>query len=315
MPVVAVVAAIAIDGLAVSAAVAGTLTTLSAITAIGATMSAIGSVTHNKTLTLVGAGLGLVGGIGSLAFGSDALGNVSDLFGSSSAGGASAAETAAAVGDGGAAGGAAESAYQPGAISASDLPGAGTDITTATGAINQTALSPAGAINATSIAPATGNAAAIEAGGQTGSALAGSLSPPVTPTLPDFNPTGLNTAIQGAVGKLPDMVTPPTGLLNWAHNNQTLAYGVLQAGGSFISGLTNPMTPAQIDALNAQAEANRATAAVLKREAANQGQAMPTVTGMPTATGGLINSNPVRAPLITGAPNTGAPATSLMGTA
>lgn len=316
MPIVAVVAAIAIDGAALAGGIAA-MSTLTAITAIGATMGAIGAVTHNKTLSMIGAGLGIVGGIGTLAFGSDALGSVGDLFGSSSAGGA---EAGAAVGDTIATDAGAEAAYQPGAVAASDLPGAATTAGNAADVV--AAANPVGAINATSAA-AEGNVAAI-AGGEAGGPLAGELSGTGSATLTGSQVSAF--APSASAGTLPDGATltdpwsdainaagkanfgadVPTGMAAWAKNNQMLSYGIIQAGGSFISGLTNPMTPAQINALDSQANANNAAAALAQRQAANMSGGLPTatVTGRPASTSGLINNNPTKAPLITGAPNT-----------
>lgn len=81
IPIIAAVAATAGAGFAVAGAVAGTVAVATAgfavVGALGATMSAVGSVTKNKTLSMVGMGLGIVGGVGSLAtaagvFGSEA---------------------------------------------------------------------------------------------------------------------------------------------------------------------------------------------------------------------------------------------------
>jgi len=117
-----------------------------------------------------------------------------------------------------------------------------------------------------------------------------------------------------------NVTAPSTGLMAWAKNNPLLAYGLIQAGGSFISGLTNPLSPAQIDALNAQADVNRATAGLIQRETANQSQPIPTVTpppvtGRPEQPAGLINTKPVGTALITGAPNSGSasPVTGMVG--
>lgn len=301
MPVVAVIAAVAIDSIAVSAAIAGTLTTLSAITAIGATLGAIGQITHNKTLSLVGAGIGLVGGIGALAFGSDALGNVSDLFGTTSGG---ATDVAGGVGAASEAGGA-------GAVTVTDLPPAAADITTATGGVVN--ADPAGLINS-SLAPAEGSAAGIVTGGDTAGALSQSLSPGATAGATAGGTPDFMSAFNKTFGTLPDgtVLTDAVskgggagGILNWAKNNQMLAYGVLQSGGSFISGLTNPMTPAQIDALNSQSRYNDAAAALAIRQSQNMASGMPTatVTGKPVAQSSLINNSPLKASPVTGSVN------------
>lgn len=305
------------------------MTTLTAITAIGATIGAVGAVTHNKTLSLIGAGLGIVGAVGTLAFGSGALGSVGDLFGSSSM---SAADTASLATGADASLSEALSSVPGASLTSADV---NAGIINATGAVDTAAMSAAPSLSA-----AQGNAAAIESAGQggAGGALAQSLSPSVT----DPAAAAASASAGGVPGAAPDITgaaagagpggasifsTPgvfdptnvsaaggfhvPGGLMNWAKDNQLLAFGAMQAGGSFLSGLTNPLSPAQIDALSSQSEVNRATAALLQRQAANQGgaipTAVPTVTGraeMP-GTGGLINSRPVNAPLITGAPNSG----------
>lgn len=100
MPVIAIGVAIAADVGAISAVTAAglTLTTALEVTAaVGATISAIGVVTGNKTLSMIGAGLGLVGGIGAIASGAGLFGAAGSesLFGSSG----SAADAASAGAD------------------------------------------------------------------------------------------------------------------------------------------------------------------------------------------------------------------------
>ncbi len=326
MPVVAVGFAVALDVGAMGALAAGTLTTLAAVTAIGATVSAVGAVTGNKTLTLVGAGLGIVGAVGSLASGAGVFDNVSDLFSSSSAGagaGGSSIFDNAGLYDAEAGGSAAAAET---ASDASMLNATGGVIP---GAINTSSLAPPAAL-----APAEGNAAAIETGGDTTGALAQSLSPGAGGTgtinstagaaagssaadatsgasVPDFfHTSGLYDAAAGGPIRAGGGagIDAGGGLMAWANKNPMLAFGAMQAGGAFISGLTNPMTPAQIDALNAQSEVNRATAELIKRQNANQAAPLPTatVTGrVAPTTAGLINTKPVGTAMITGAPNTG----------
>lgn len=86
----------------------------------------------------------------------------------------------------------------------------------------------------------------------------------------------------------------------------TLLGGVVQAGGAFISGATSQLTPAQIEALRAQAEANTAAANLARQQQqglqiqqANANQPLPVavrrpVTGQPA---GLINSPPPSTPV------------------
>lgn len=79
-----------------------------------------------------------------------------------------------------------------------------------------------------------------------------------------------------------------SGLLDFAQKNPVVALGALQSAGSLLSGLTSTVTPAQVTALNAQAAANDATAALTKQQTANL--AMPKsvassapVTGAPAS--------------------------------
>lgn len=303
MPVVAVIAAIAVDIGPIGAIIGGTassIMTLSAITAIGATLGAIGAVTGNKTLGLIGAGIGLVGGIGTLAFGSDALGSVGELFGSSVGGSIDSAATAAAVEAN--VNSAAAASDAAGAGAATNAATAGTDITTATGALDQAALTPTGVINST-LAPTEGSAAAIAGqggNGVLGEALAPGAVSGVGSAARDITLSGAATNLSGDAASW----GKSGGFWGWAKDNQLLSYGVLQAGGSFISGLTNPLSPAQINALNAQASANNAAAALANRETENMKGGVPvaSVTGK-VAPGGIINNSAVKTPLITGTPN------------
>lgn len=314
MPVVAVGLAIALDVGAIGALAAGTLTTLAAVTAIGATVSAVGAVTHNKTLSMIGMGIGIVGAVGTLASGAGLFDNVTDLFGPSSM---SAADTASLASDAASMSGAAAEAL-PGSIAAAAGASTAADLTTAMGAINTGAFNPVVA-NSAALAPAEGNAAAI-AGGAPGTALSGAISPAAADAVSGATGSALTSPMGtpdfASMFKMPAIANSDVsgGLMAWAKDNPMLAFGALQAGGSFISGLTNPVNPAQIDALNAQSDVNRATAELLRRQTANQGAALPTatisqVTGAPAQSGGLINNSvkPAGSALITGVPNTGTP--------
>lgn len=323
MPVVAVGLAVALDVGAIGAAMAGTLTTLSAITAIGATMSAVGAVTHNKTLSYIGMGVGIVGAIGTMASGAGLFDNVTDLFGSSSAAGS--ADLASFAEQGADAATEAVNAGTTGLIDSTSA-----NILSQTGDLNLAALTPtgvpttAGLESSVTVKPVgfpdaaasskptiTSDMASVTAEGPTGAyALE---RPPISPA----DMPGTPAAANGGMGGFDDpnwLSTftnsngsgAPGGILNWAKNNQLLSYGILQAGGSFISGLSNPMTPAQINALNSQADVNRATAELLQRQKANLGSSMPTaarsaqeVTGRVDQPG-LVNNAPKQ--LITGQP-------------
>jgi hypothetical protein len=58
-------------------------------------------------------------------------------------------------------------------------------------------------------------------------------------------------------------------ILNFAKANPVVALGALQAGGSLLSGATSTLTPAQVAALTAQANANNAAAALTQQQTAN----------------------------------------------
>jgi hypothetical protein len=80
-------------------------------------------------------------------------------------------------------------------------------------------------------------------------------------------------------------------------------YGVIQAAGSFLSGAFDPLKPAQVDALSAQAANNRAAAALTTQQTQNMTGKLPVasrvqapaITGAPARSTGLINSMPQQA--------------------
>lgn len=322
MPVVAVAAAAITVATVPGIIAAGTLTVLGAMTAIGAVTAAVGAVTKSKTLMMIGAGIGLVGGIGTLAFGSDALGTVDELFGAASGSSSGAAGAAGAAGDAISTAAGTNANYLPGAVTSEALPAAAgaADITSATGAVAN--ANPAGIINS-SLAPAQGNVAGIVTGGDTASALGSSLSTGTNAASTAGTVLADGTLASGqswsdaltAIGK--SNAGPLSNAMNWAKDNQLLAYGILQSGGAFISGLTDPMSPAQVAALEAQAAANNAAAGVAQRRARNMAGGMPTatVTGRPAPVpGGIINNSSTRAnPIVTGTIN--APGATVTGAA
>lgn len=69
--------------------------------------------------------------------------------------------------------------------------------------------------------------------------------------------------------------SPWADIMKWVGKNQTLVSGALMAGGSFLSGATSTLTPAQVKALEAQAEANRAAARLADIQANNMQSSMP----------------------------------------
>jgi hypothetical protein len=111
-------------------------------------------------------------------------------------------------------------------------------------------------------------------------------------------------------------------LLDFAKKNPVVALGALQAGGSLLSGAFSTLTPAQVAALNAQANSNDAAAALTKQQTANLAApkavaSSAPVTGAPqtlvppptappptqtasAAPAGFINQPPVQQPRVTG---------------
>lgn len=297
----------------------GVVGALEIVGALGATLGAVGAVTRDKGLQTAGLIIGGIGAVGSIAASAGLFGDSAAIFGSAAETGASAAgndvASDIAFAQSGNAAIAADESVQ--AYNTGVQLGTGTnDI------INSTLnLSPAG--NAVEVSPlsdvtkaATGNAASITQ--DPASAIVKGVTTEPTPaaianvTPPKIDISGVDplagfkgptttldsgTAISGAPQK-----SMFSGLMDFTKNNPMATYGLVQAAGSFISGATNPITPAQVASLDAQAAANRANAAVTNQVAANMSGGMPIaklrpvnsapVTGMPAGTG-MINSSPV----------------------
>lgn len=335
MPVVAIAgAAIAADAVA-TATVFSAVTAMEAVAAVGGVLSAVGQITGNKGLAMAGTVLGVVGGIGSLAGSAGLLGDsaTTSLFGSSDAASSAADTSATAASDTSAFGGTGAAAGTGGdipAISADPLSAVGVsdtgqvtigEGTSALEAANPTDPSIEGetageAVNGEGATPPTA-APAPEAAATTAatnqaaptSLINGAPNAPASPGLMQ----GSENSVAGGEAMSPENannVAEITGspsssqgifgkLFDFAHNNQTLTMGVLQAGGNFLSGLTNPATPAQIAALNAQAAANNAAAGLTAMQRQNEMQPKAVATNVtgnntpPPVSPGLINSTPV----------------------
>lgn len=311
-------------------------TALTAVAAVGATLGAIGAVTGDKTLSTIGMITGAVGGIGALAanaglFGASAT--TESLFGPSStaASGADASLTAA----GHSALQTAASSANDDIISSlgsfkpdmtlpsfdagtsavagsasSDLSGllsSSADPATAAARLNPT---PSGVTFPSTSVSAPGGMPTADA-----SVSASALPTTSAPAAPTADVTGapsvgmpknptLGQSFTGADGEtykytgagstgweqqkgfFENLVSSPSGQL-----------GMLQAGGSLISGFFDPVKPAQVDALNAQAAVNRAAANLSTTQQTNMAAPIPVATRaqQPQVTGapqGLIN-NPV----------------------
>ena len=319
MPIAAIASAavaIGVAGASVAATGIAAITAVGAlevVAAVGATLGAIGAVTKDKTLSLVGLGLGLVGGVGALA-------TSAGLFGSEAASTALFGPTAAP----------ATSTFTAGAAG-SDITSAATDVTRASGDV------------------AAGEAASLAPAAEPGSALGVTASPPYgvapadptkvigaqataasdlpVPPIPPASPPPLPTAAAtsgastpsdgswaagwptpagpaGAVGDDSVFMGALKKIAGLSKDYPALALGTIQAGGSFLSGLTSTLTPAQVNELTARAGVEKATAALSLQQQANL--AMPKavasntpITGTPTpivnpaVSQGLINRGPV----------------------
>lgn len=320
--------------------------------AVGATLAAVGSITRDKTLTMVGGAIGAIGAIGSLASAAGIFGSApaSTLFGPSTA--ASTADTSASAGStfaegltptatGEASAGVESGTFDAAGAASADAASSGT-ITDISAQMQQpppaggyTSLSDVSQ-NATNPVTATdpgANLGTVSAPGSdtTTGLLNGTTSATQTPgtVIADAAPPGTastqasaltNSTSPASASGAADSVTgnvdagtwdtapgaaPSTGIFNsilkFAQDNKVVTAGILQAGGSLLSGLTSTVTPAQVGALNAQAAANNAAAALAQQQAANL--AMPKsvasstpVTGTPGTlvppSSGLINSAP-----------------------
>jgi hypothetical protein len=324
MPVIAIGAAIGASVVAGSAVAAVGLTVVTALeitAAVGATLGAIGAVTGNKGLSMAGTVIGAIGAIGGFAAGAGLLGESAasnaPLFGAAPA---ESTADAASAGTIDAIAGNAGDASASGLIDVPPAPPGGVGaIDPATGdVISQVAsgadLAPSAANDTITLASTTTNATdpAAELASDTS---AGGLINSSPVSMPDAN------AATG-IGDIPTPPQPPANLgavdptsgqvitkgldasgteismpgqsgmfgsiMDFAKKNPVVALGALQAGGSMLSGLSNTLTPAQVSALNAQANANDAAAALTRQQTANL--AMPKsvassapVTGTPQA--------------------------------
>ena len=339
-------------GLAAAVGVAiglATSTVFEVVAAVGVTLSVIGAVTHDKILSDVGLGLGLVGGIGGLAasaglIGADAVSGAT-LFGPEAA--ASTADAAASTGGDVVDSFSSTDALYEGAgfdagnatLSAADTGTAAADTSAAAAASGDAAaFAPppgegtfVGASQDATTAGAATQGGAITAGPPTTAAATATPDPAVLsqsmPPNPALTAGANNTASilnapagaggAGIIGSGGGTLAPDSsGLLGditgFVQKNPLLAYGVLQAGGSLISGLTSTLTPAQVTALNAQAAANQAAANLTTQQTQNLAQPRSAATLAPV-TGAPNNIiTPPNAGIINGAPPvnvTGAPGT------
>jgi hypothetical protein len=334
----AAIGASVVAGSAVAAVGLTVVTGLEIVAAVGATIGAIGAVTGNKALSMAGTVIGAVGAIGGFAASAGLLGESAasnaPLFGPAPAAGTADAASSGTIdaiagnaGDASASGLIDVPPAPPGGVGAVD-PATGQVISEAVGSdiappsmgetitlasTSDNAADPAAAL-AKDLAP-TGNdtttAGIINSTPADSSGLLNADAAPGTPTPPQppanlgaVDPTTGQVSTKGLDDAGKEISMPGSsgifgGILDFAKKNPVATLGALQAGGSLLSGMSNTLTPAQVSALNAQAAANDAAAALTRQQTANL--AMPKsvassapVTGapapiVPPGQPGLIN--------------------------
>lgn len=321
MPVVAILGAgfaLAAGGAAAIGATAGMIagtvafsltTVFEAVGAIGATLGAVGSITHDKGLQTAGLIMGGVGGIGALASSAGLFGANATV--ASALGTDAEAVTVTPMNAGIQASEDALNGINPAMRAAAttadrdivnSLGGLKPDLGLPTiGAADQVA---AASGNATALLPKVTDATASSAMPQTvglnapspttgiinGSAQAqvnaaeglpatipGVAAPtapvtgtPIDPNIERVNVTGVNPAF-----------APSSGILGALKNfigddsNGMVRYGLLQAGGALLGGATDTLKPAQVDALAAQAAQNRAATQLSLTQQSNLAAPIP----------------------------------------
>lgn len=259
MPIIAVAAAIFAAAEIYEVGLAA-MTVFEAIAAVGAVTNGVGVVTGNEDLQKVGQVMAIGGGLGMAATKINALDwnpTVSQVTGI-------------------------PTRAQDAAASA-----AGTITSTTTGATPQTIASPtaAGVINtadATAAAAATTTDAAVAAAPvaapSAGSAASLNLESGLAPPAAGAAPTGGMFAASTPVAPVTwfsaakDYIAPFT---EFAKENQMLTYGALQAGGSVVAGLFDPLKPAQIKKAEAEADLLASQKTLQDQQTANMAAAMP----------------------------------------
>jgi hypothetical protein len=346
MPVIPVlVAGVALasgGAAAIGAVIAGTATlatTLTAVAAVGATLGAVGAVTHDKTLSTVGMVLGGVGGIGALAANAGLLGasaTTESLFGSASAGAETVTVTPQVWGTDAGLTDAGRAALE-GSVATSE-----NDIISSIGSMKIDAAMPnidfggglSSVASGTDVLPAA-SAAPNQDLGSVGfnktadAASAAATKPDALAAAKDLGTGATDPNVINA-GMGPAPANPTTGMSVKGLDGNTYTFdgkawtqsqgffhslvsspmgqlGMIQAGGSLISGMFDPLKPAQVEAYNAQAAANRAGANLTAAQTANMAANVPVasrvkaaVTGAPVGTG-IINQAPTPAVPVTGA--------------
>ena len=265
MPIIAIAAAVFAVVEIVEVGLAA-MTVFEAIAAIGAVTSGVGVVTGNEDLQKVGQVMAIGGGLGMAATKLNVLDwnpTVSEVTGittrAQDAAAAAAAATPAAAGT--------TTSTTTGAIAPPDA-GTGTinAADTNVGSIATTDAPVAAATTtAATVAPPPGSAASLN--------LESGLKPPavVAPTSGMF---AASTPVAPVTwfSAVKDYIAPFT---EFAKENQMLTYGALQAGGSVVAGLFDPLKPAQVKKAEAEADLLTSQKTLQDQQTLNLAAAMP----------------------------------------
>ena len=263
MPIIAIAAAVFAVVEIVEVGLAA-MTVFEAIAAVGAVTSGVGVVTGNEDLQKVGQVMAIGGGLGMAATKLNVLDwnpTVSEVTGITTR--AQDAAAAAAAGT--------TTSTTTGAIAPPDAVGTINAADTNVGSIATTdapvAAAPVAAapVAAAPVAAAPGSAASLNLeSGLTPSAVVAPTSGMFAASTP-VAPVTWFSAVK-------DYIAPFT---EFAKENQMLTYGALQAGGSVVAGLFDPLKPAQIKKAEAEADLLTSQKTLQDQQAANMAAPMP----------------------------------------
>lgn len=324
MPVAAIAAPVA--GAVMGFATTG-VSVFSVAAAVGAVATGVGALTGVKELQYAGMALGAVGSIGSVASGAGMFGSTAGGAAGAAGGVTPLASPAMGAPDAAGAAGAGAAAPAGGAVAPVADPGMQQGATNIAALMNQpfdvvayttggTPLPSVPQPSPVGIAQGGGEGGTLgsfdnpQAPGGLTTQQVPSTGAPATPALPppaaaagstpnpmDAGVPGSYDAAASAAAKYGSAPASPDGAADqsiwsrigsFAEKNQLLVMGALQAGGSFLAGATNPLTPAQVGALESRAELDKAQTDLLRQRASNMRSGLPKASRRKPP--GLVNS-------------------------
>jgi hypothetical protein len=275
--------AIAGAGAAIGTAASIATIGFAVVGAIGATISAVGSITKNKTLQMVGLGLGVVGGIGGIASSAGVFGDVGIFApgGTAATGATGATDAASTVGaDTGATfSDSLTPATTGGTGAGSGIVDSGNFTMPPTSAVGEPDLAaqaawtptsqiamaenPADATNQISAVADTNNATVADKPG----VVSGATADPNSPAPAVTDKTGLITPDNPTGGVLPqippDTVPPPQTPAAWQTGGGKWIAGVNGQANSYVTGDASTWLGRQFDGITSWAKDNQALASGL----------------------------------------------------